>query len=686
MIKFDASTFYDPNKKNTIYTLDIETTSLFKNPDTGEWEVFDYTRQPEYYKGTEKAGVPYIYMFGVDDVVYYGTDFMEIETILKLISTDEEKILFIFNSAFEFQFMRDILEHYTIENMIARAVRKPIAYTIKELHIQVRCAYMLTGLSLEKASERYTNIRKKVNDLDYNKARSPRTVEFMTKTELSYCEFDILCLYAIIRHFENEYGSLKKIPYTQTGEVRRAYKKRVDFHYLCTIAKKTPEDRMYLILQKAFQGGMTHANCLYVNRLLTCGVGSYDISSSYPTTFMFKFPVGKLRPVTPDRADRLDREKWAVLYHVTFHNIRARKLNKYILNSKIATGSGIYSDNGRLVKADRVEMFLTEVDYDIITKDAYEIERIEVKEAWCSPKDYLPRALVTFALELYNDKTTLKGVPGKEDFYMKQKQMLNSLFGCACTNILKSGCKFVNNDWKRPELTIPYVHEKLEELRNKRSNAFLYTWGVWITAYARERLWRVISQLDDLVVYYDTDSIKYIDNPKVHEVIKIENDLIKKRLETACHDMDIDTEMLRPEDTAGAEHPLGLWEDEVKSYAIEFKTLGAKRYAYRTKDNQLHCTVSGVNNKTGYKALKDDINNFNKNLVFDYGSAKKLTSYYNDEQPDIVFKDYLGQVYKSTQRHGICLQPTVYSMSMTQAFEAYIEETQNGFEKGEWIK
>lgn len=686
MIKFDASTFYDPNKKNTIYTLDIETTSLFKNPDTGEWEVFDYTRPPEYYKGTEKAGVPYIYMFGVNETVYYGTDFSEIETILKLIATDKEKILFIFNSAFEFQFMRDILENYTIENMIARAVRKPIAYTIKELNIQVRCAYMLTGLSLEKASERYTNIRKKVNDLDYNKARSPRTVEFMTTTELSYCEYDILCLYAIIRHFESEYGSLRKIPYTQTGEVRRAYKKRVDFHYLCTIAKKTPDDRMYLILQKAFQGGMTHANCLYVNRLLTCGVGSYDISSSYPTTFMFKFPVGKLRPVTPDRADKLDREKWAVLYHVIFHKIRARKLNKYILNTKIATGSGIYSDNGRLVKADRVEMFLTEVDYDIITKDAYEIERIEVKEAWCAPKDYLPRELVTFALELYNDKTTLKGVKGKEEFYMKQKQMLNSIFGCACYNILKSGCKFINNDWKRPELTIPYVHEKLEELRNKRSNAFLYTWGVWITAYARERLWRVISQLDNLVVYYDTDSIKYIDDPKVHAVIKTENDMIKKKLETACDDMDIDVEMLRPKDKSGIEHPLGLWEDEVKSYAIEFKTLGAKRYAYRTKDNQLHCTVSGVNNKTGYKALKDDINNFNKSLVFDYESAKKLTSYYNDNQPDIIFKDYLGQVYKSTQRHGICLQPTVYSMSMTQAFEAYIEETQNGFKKGEWIK
>ena len=32
----------------------------------------------------------------------------------------------------------------------------------------IRCSYMLTNLSLEKAAEKYTDVRKAVGDLNYN--------------------------------------------------------------------------------------------------------------------------------------------------------------------------------------------------------------------------------------------------------------------------------------------------------------------------------------------------------------------------------------------------------------------------------------------------------------------------------------------------------------------------------------
>lgn len=685
MIKWDPNSFKDVNQKDTVYTLDIETTSLFKDSETGEWGVFDHSKPPEFYQGCEKAGVPYIWMFGINDTVYYGTNFSDIEKILIMIgNAGHTKYLWIHNSAFEFQFMRDFLDKYTIENLIARATRKPIAYTIAELDIQVRCSYMLTNLSLAKAAERYTDLRKRSGDLDYNKARSPRTVPYMTEEELAYCEYDILTLYHIVRYFLTQYGAFKRIPYTQTGEVRKAFRKTVSFGYIKTIARRTASDRLYCIQQKAFQGGMTHGNALYVNSLVH-DVGSKDIASSYPTTFLFKMPMFKFRKIPTEKVWTANRDNWALLIRCRFYGIESRKLNKYILNSKIVSGSGVVADNGRLVKASVIEMYLTDVDFDIITQDAYKIDRVEILEAYTSMKAYLPRELITFALQLYNDKTRLKGVAGQEDFYMKQKQMLNSLFGCACTNILKAGVTY-DGDWRLPELSTEYIHEKLEGLRNSNTNCFLYQWGAWITAYARRRLWRVISQLDDLVVYYDTDSIKHLQDPRVDAVIAEENRLITDQLEECCRELDIDPSMLRPLDPKGKAHPLGLWEDEVKSFALDFITLGAKRYAYRTKDDKLHCVVSGVNNKTGYKALNGDIRNFSKKLVFGYESAGKLTSYYNDNQPDIIYKDYLGQVYKSTQRHGICLQPAEYRMSMSETFEAYVEETQNGFKNGEWIK
>ena len=258
---------------------------------------------------------------------------------------------------------------------------------------------------------------------------------------------------------------------------------------------------------------------------------------------------------------------------------------------------------------------------------------------------------------------------------------------------MKSGVEYktttdhpTTQDWELPKLTLEYVHEKLEGLRKSKSNCFLYPWGVWITAYARKRLWDVIQPLDDLVIYYDTDSIKHKVHPLVDEVIADENEKCKLQMISACDDLGIDISLLSPKDQKGNEHFMGLWEDEPDHFAKYFITLGAKRYADMDREENLHCVVSGVSNKKGYLALKGDISNFTNGLVFDYESADKLISFYNDEQPDIIFKDYLGQVYRSKQRHGICLQPAQYSMSISQDVENQIEENQNGFKEGEWIK
>ena len=679
MIRYDKDNF--KAKPGAIYTLDIETTSLFEMDD-GSYQVFDYSKKPSYYAGREKIAVPYIYMFGVNDTVYYGRDFRELREIFQAISGTDE-IVYIFNLSFEFQFMIDLLEDLHIERMIARSVRKPIAFTVSEWRIEFRCAYMLTGLTLERAAEQYTDVKKRAGDLDYNVARSPLTD--LTETELGYCEYDIICLYKIILFYKKRYKRLRWIPYTQTGEIRKEYKKRVKYSHRLWIAKHTPTDAMYIRLQKAFVGGYVHGNGLYIKQILP-GILGYDIASSYPfQIFSNKYPMYKFRPCTPEAANQLDRDKWAILYHVRFHGIRGRKFNHFILNSKIISATGRYCDNGRLVEATSAEMICTEVDFDIITKSAYKIDRIEYIGVWISPKDYLPAELRRFVAELYRDKTTLKGIPEKVDIYHKQKVFCNGLYGCMVTNILKAGATFLNGEWKAPELTPEYVHEKLQYIREHTSNLFLYQWGVWVTAYARHRLWNVIEQIDADQVYSDTDSVKFKPEPYILEVIKHENDKVMDMLQRSCEDLKESIDIVCPVDSKGNKRPLGLWElDTPESGYDKFITLGAKRYATQI-GNDIKVTVSGVNNKTGYKALNNDIRNFSDGLIFDYSTAGKLTSIYNDDQPEVTFLDKDGIPFINKQRHGVVLMPQEYNMSISAEFDAYIEETQNGFKGGEWL-
>lgn len=669
-----------------IYTLDIETTSLFAD-ENGRYGIFDRTKEPEYYAGRDKIALPYIWMFGVNDTVYYGRDFMDLEKVFKQISCDSMQYIFVHNLSFEFQFLRDILDNHTVSNMICNAIRHPIAFTVDDLNIQFRCTFKLTGLSLAKAAETYTDVTKRVGDLDYNVVRTPRTP--LTPVEMGYCEYDIITLYKVVLYFKNKYKRLKWIPYTATGEIRKEFKKRTSYSYRLWCAKMCPDDLFYLKLIKAFQGGMTHGNVLYIGDIIE-NCDSYDIASSYPYVMLTqKFPMTKFRMCSPERALKLDPDKWAIMFHVKLYNVKSKYLNKYILNSKLITNlpikkyykiAHVKADNGRLVSADYIEMYLTEIDYYNII-DAYSYTDIKYIECYSAMKDYAPRELQLYILELFRAKTELRGIPEQEEIYRTSKQHINGLYGCNVTNILKSGCTYTNNDWQSPELTIQYVHDKLEGVRHSRNQCFLYQIGVWITAHARNRLWRVIRDLDDIVVYYDTDSIKAAKNARVAAKIAAENALVLETLDRVAKECDLDRSAMEPVQPNGKKCTIGIWDYE-ETYK-QFKALRAKCYAYISQDDSIHTVIAGVNKKTGYKAIQN-LDDFNNNLVFDYDTAGKLTSVYNDNQASVFLRDCNGMIWKNTQKHGIALMPTQYKINGSEEFESYIEEIQT-YKNGGWI-
>lgn len=697
-----------------IYTFDIETTSLFKI--NNKWQRFDYSLDQETYKDIDKAAVCYIWMFGIEDKIYYGRELSDFEKVLKDISSpDCYKIIWVHNLSWEFTFLMNIFyKKYTITGMCAREVKKPIEFKIEELNIIFRCSYMLTNLSLAAAGKEYTNVNKHVGDLDYNKERSPLTK--LTRKELGYCSGDIEVLYEVIKAHKEEYKHLARIPLTSTGTVRMALREQVNYWYIKDMQDLVPERKIYMMLWAAFSGGYTHTNILHSNTTMYDAM-SEDAASAYPCVLCtMKYPCSKFMKCSfRDYSDKKQREQYAFLLYVRLRNVKSKyynhylqdahcvnKDNKRLLNRNIRdrkTGKIIKKkeatiDNGRIMSCKECFTYITDVDLEIIKKN-YECD-IEVIECYKAYKDYLDKRVIRFILDLYKNKTTLKGIKEKEVIYKRDKARLNSCFGMSVTNPLKSSAELDPDQmWSIADIhDISYIDKRLDDMKHSFSTLFYYATGVWCCAYQRANLMKVALSSHDIdrdIIYFDTDSIKLINAEKYMDIFTSYNlDMIEKyRNVMERYPDDFTLKDFMPADKHGVLHPIGFWEFD-GAYS-ELKCLGAKKYCYRDKeDGELHITVSGVSKK-GAKALDDDIENFRDGFVWDYYQSGKMTHFYREAvkvtdqetgldyideselQPDIEFTDIDGNLYKSSYRWGIVLMPTTYTMGLTDDYEYLID-------------
>lgn len=673
---------------DTIYTFDIETTSMFYI--NGKWQKFDPSIKN--YSKILKTACPYIGMFSVNDRVYeFRNMYSDFKKILETISNPNiTKTVWVHNLGYEFAFYEHVFAQYTIVDMVAREPRVPISFKIQELNIIFRCSLRLVEMSLEKAAKEFTNVHKAVGDLNYELLRSPKSV--LSDTEKYYCEMDCRCLTALVRYFLKDYKHIKAIPLTQTGIMRKAYAKIVPAKHNQYIIDQLPKNaHIYRMINAALWGGITHGNIIHINQLVK-NVTSYDIASSYPYVMCaFKYPSEAFYKIPVDDLKKYPDDDYAKLISVTFYQIESKLYNHYIpFNKCDSVRLGYYGavDNGRLIKADMIHLTCTEIDYQII-KACYDVGFEEIDEVYISEKKYLPKYFIEFILDLYGDKTKLKGIQEKKQFYNRRKQILNSCFGACCTNVVKSSVTFDEHGWHTGDFTDEMINDTLQKKREAKNNLFAFHVGAWVTAYARFRLWSPLLQdsdgeFDSDLVYYDTDSLKMVHGEKYAGLFSKLNDESQERLKQMCLYYNIDYERCAPIDLKGHAHPLGEWENETSDddggLFTQFKTLGAKRYCYR-QNRKLHLVVAGVG-KPGVKALKNNINNFNNKMVFDYEYAGKLIHSYT-RYPETLFEpntftDYQGNEYYNNWKCGVVLFPTTYSMSTTDMFNVVMHayETQ----------
>ena len=660
-----------------IFTFDTETTSLFRFKD-GRTIPFDKTKDKTFYKQLEKVGICYIWSFSWNEKVFYGRYLHEFKIFIdKIYKIIEDKFLYIWvhNLSYDFQFLLNVLK---FENVFARETHKVMKCQVENTNIIFRDSYILTNMSLDSLSKNFNLPTKKlVGIYDYTLMRHNETK--LINREFDYIEHDNLALYEYMKIELKRYIKMEKIPLTATSKVRLDFqqhlkdvekiperKKYSIMNWKRKVAFLTPELDQFKKLVKCFSGGYTHANSYHSCKVFKL-VNSYDFTSSYPYVMLTeKYPCEPFAECKPD-LDKMDFENKAYILKVEFTNLTCISNNTYISFSKCDEIKGFKLDNGRVDSAKHLIITCTEQDYITITNN-YTSEQVKIISSMNARKKYLPYEFTSYVLELFNDKTQLKGVDGQEEMYSFKKACVNSCYGMCVTNTIKDEVELLSNgEWIKHELSDNDISELLDEQAFKNKNLLPYSWGVWITAYARRNLWSIIEKIDSDVIYCDTDSIKFI-NDHI-DIIKEYNKEVTAKINRVCQITKLD---------ASKFHDLGQFDHD--GLYSEFKTLGAKKYAFRyekeyaakkNKDTNLHITVSGVSKK-GATALNEDINNFKEKFVFNYDNSYKQELYYNNEQKYVTFKDYKGKELTVHQNHGICLKPTTYQLGITDDYRNHI--------------
>lgn len=630
-----------------VSTFDIETTTV---------EDTNISEKP--------FGFMYQWQFCFIEEVVFGRTWEEFLYFLNQLSDglqlnkNKRLVIYVHNLSFEFQFIKDFLD---IESIFAKDKRKVMKFSCNQA-FEFRCSYFLSNMSLAKFCENTEGCVywKNVDKYDYRKLRTYKTE--LTNEEKSYCYCDVRGLAECIQA-KLEDDNLATIPLTNTGYVRRSYRKVMQTRKNRKQFEKTRlDEHLYTLLVQAFRGGNTHANRHKVNQILS-DVYSFDITSSYPSCIMMDdFPIGKFTKVTISSQEELEHnlKNKCCLLDVSFFNISTKYdvVIPYIDIAHCKSKKNIVNDNGRVLKADYVRLTLTEIDLQII-RDTYNYESFSIHECYVARKGKLPSELRNKMLYYYDAKTQLKDVEGKEYEYAKSKNMLNSTFGMMVTAIDHSEIIY-NADTMIWDEEKPIIQEALDIFYKSKNSFLSYQWGVWVTANARKRLQRMINKVGIDLVYIDTDSIKFQNTEHIKEFEEL-----NKELELQAKNNDIPATAFNKD---GKEFPLGLWDND--GNYLDFKTLGAKKYCYNKlkKDKKtgeekevFEITVSGMNKKLGANVV-GNIRNFNINTT--YENIGRTTSWYNDVKPHKITVN--GDTFTTASNIGIL--DTSYTLGVTNEY------------------
>lgn len=590
------------------------------------------------------------------------------------------------------------------QEVIFREKHSPLSIKLEVLpHLTFRDSYALFNKSVARLGE---EIGLEKLEYDYKKIRLPW--DQLEEYDYLYNERDNLIVARnIYKYMKDNNFTLEQIPLTFTSFVKLKRKE-----YILTKFGKSGINKFYFdrnnqydnfdffeMVLKTYQGGLTASNIKETGKLITNGVYSIDIKSSYPFQMASrKFPFYDKKTTlhfTCDEADNFYKELKPQYYFgmFKFKNIRIKNRNYLLpISSSQLTKGFVSSDkvvfNGKLLSSSEIIIPANNIDIDVINL-CYKYDSIECLEIFSTTRArQLRKEETSFLLNAFYNKETIKDKTSLE--YALSKVYANSLYGVKVTTPIKSsygieGSEIIEQD---------YFDLNEKDRRNVYTNFLLnsnfyggtldiFSDGCYITSYARHMLIKMVCTLVDIgchVVYSDTDSIKfYLGENKEEDIINFiesENEktifLNKKNIRfKQFKDMEDITE-----EGFNKICRLGIWEIENRKPLSHFITLGAKKYGYIDSDNKVHTTIAGCNKFKPSIAIENLSKNENIplheafRLVFSCGtefdvtaSGRTTAKIEKRSREEMNYLTYRGR--RINQYGGIIIDETTYTLNIT---------------------
>lgn len=528
---------------------------------------------------------------------------------------------------------------------------------------------------------------------------------------------------------------------TKSGEIKQV-KGIVDSHMFTPFdenehqipveGKEIYGELYYDFYEWLFRGGYTKSNARYTSTNdidvygVQCPIWGFDYTSSYPfSQTIGNFPISAFREISISNSTLLsmkfewgadDFEKYRHIFIISFYDLEAIDDFSLESESKAHIEGNRIIDNGRIHKADKITVCLTDCDFALY-KLYYKWHDMKIQKAWYAKAGKLPDYLLYTMWENGLKKATLKGVVGAEIEYMLSKQKFNSLFGLSCkqpvyveyrlgNSVLATGYntieevnykwfgrsdRFKHNLWNYTEESFNEEDDtcKMIGFEDSVKNSILSPfWGIWTSAFSRFSLLSCMKKVSNEsewitndVVYCDTDSM-YMKNGEKHlQIISDWNLFAAERVKKVLPEGFEPLLTLGQFTNIAEEDSHGLQE-----YFYNFKTLGAKRYikTYHTTKKRKHIksiycktavTVAGLPKGTLENFCKKNHLNiyeeFKDNMNFSIGDNPaelvKLARTYHDE---LVKVNIDGEIM--TEYSSCTLYPNTYKLTMLPIYISYI--------------
>lgn len=695
-----------------------------------------------FMKGDEKQAIPYTHTVGImspvtNEIVTFMFRFND--DIIKFFNglskychekrDDFDRLcVYIHNAAYDLGFMQT---YFSFNDIFANGDIRKIMYAVSDNTLEFRCSYMLSGKSLREISK---DTESDKTHYDYELQRNPLTP--LSQEELIYIEGDVKVLCEYICSLINQENGIANIPFTKTGFVRRRFRRNClkSKDYQNMIKDLMLDLDEYYAWRQAFGGGYTHANAFYSGKVVE-DVDSYDLTSAYPSVYFNTFPMSSGQYIEIDNNKEAFEfmKKFHCLMFIELTNIETRYPFPWIsVSNTIAHNGEMIEDNGRIQACEgSIYIACNEIDLECIFK-VYNIGSYKIHSMYIYKKDYLPKEFLDVVIDMYKDKTSLKGLKGVnpetgrdvELDYQSAKGDFNASYGMMVQDPLTDEYILTYNDEfdcnklekvtyedKQEERDNDYV--RLNNYNTSKTRFLFYPWGCYVTSYVRRILLGAMlectsinedptsddfGKVTDDWVYSDTDSVKILNRQKHAKYFEDVNQSLYTVYDKVCKKYGYTISQFEPEDKDGEKHLLGAWDYEgSKGYQYSyrrFKTLGAKRYMVekwnkKKNDFDFEITVSGIKKHGELDVEQTEKLGYN---VYDYGAIDYIMEhggfkFFSDEMEipaglsgrvvhtfiDHIMEgdhtDYLGNVYHYKQNTGIHLSTAPYSLSITQKYK-----------------